>query len=238
MTRRKVPSQAASGAETFNDNLVGVQITTGTGQLTNTNFSLDSSVIQRDNKDFKTNPFSNFLTLDDLKKETVGLSKDEIAKRKKEIKFKGSKSDAGKSLFGSLKYRLGVATTNIISKYPSGILVDSNSYNTVSDYTATNISYDNVNKTTQFDVEYGRFYNPFDIIMTKPKSQTVISSTNILRDFYSYYGKYVIDINNETFDIVSYTPPNSLNVITLKVTGKPFGTSTGYTEDILAIYLS
>jgi hypothetical protein len=35
---RKVPSQAASGADTFSDNLVGVQITTGTGQLTNTNF--------------------------------------------------------------------------------------------------------------------------------------------------------------------------------------------------------
>jgi hypothetical protein len=233
MTRRKVPSQAASGADTFSDNLVGVQITTGTGQLTNTNFALDSSIIQRDTKDFKTNPFSNFLTLDDLKKETAELSKDEIAKRKKEIKFKGSKSDAGKSLFGSLKQRLGVATTNIISKYPASLLVDSNSNNTVSDYTATNIVYNSINKTTEFDVEYGRFYNPFGVIMTKPKSQTVAQSTNKLRDFYSFYGKYVIDINNITYDVVNYVEPNSLNTITLKVTGKPFGNLTGYTDSIL-----
>ena len=98
---RKVPSQAASGADTFSDNLVGVQITTGTGQLTNTNFGLDSEVVQRDTKDFKTNPFSEFLTLDDLKLENDLLSKDEIAKRKKETRFKGAKNDAGKSLFGS-----------------------------------------------------------------------------------------------------------------------------------------
>ena len=42
MAKYKVPSQAASGADTFSDNLVGNQITTGTGQLTNTNFALDS----------------------------------------------------------------------------------------------------------------------------------------------------------------------------------------------------
>ena len=90
---RKIPSQAASGADTFSDNLVGNQITTGTGQLTNTNFSLDSEVIQRDTKNFKTNPFSNFLTLDDLKIETDTLSTDEIAKRKKEINVLSQNND-------------------------------------------------------------------------------------------------------------------------------------------------
>ena len=64
MTLRKVPSQAASGADTFSDNLVGVQITTGTGQLTNTNFSLDGEVIQRDTKNFKTNPFCCKVNID------------------------------------------------------------------------------------------------------------------------------------------------------------------------------
>ena len=55
MARRKVPSQVATGAETFSDSLVGRQITDGTSQLTNTNFALDSEVIQRDVKTFKTN---------------------------------------------------------------------------------------------------------------------------------------------------------------------------------------
>ena len=66
MAKYKVPSQAASGADTFSDNLVGVQITTGTAQLTNTNFALDSGIIQKDDKDFTTSPFSTFLTLEDL----------------------------------------------------------------------------------------------------------------------------------------------------------------------------
>ena len=41
VVKYKVPSQAASGAQTFSDNLVGIQITDGSSQLTNTNFALD-----------------------------------------------------------------------------------------------------------------------------------------------------------------------------------------------------
>ena len=138
---RKIPSQAASGADTFSDNLVGNQITTGTGQLTNTNFALDSEVIQRDTKNFKTNPFSNFLTLDDLKGQTSSTTTSGTANKNKEIKFKGSKNDAAKSLFGSLKSRLGVATTNIINNFPAAILIDSNSLIKVTNFTANNIFY-------------------------------------------------------------------------------------------------
>ena len=65
--RYKVPSAAASGAQTFSDSLVGVQITDGTSQLTNTNFALDKVIVEKDSKNFKTSPFSDFLTLDKLK---------------------------------------------------------------------------------------------------------------------------------------------------------------------------
>ena len=50
MAKRKVPSQAASGRETFNDNLVGKQITDGSSQLTATNFSVEKTLPQRDTK--------------------------------------------------------------------------------------------------------------------------------------------------------------------------------------------
>jgi hypothetical protein len=66
MAKYKVPSQAASGADTFSDNIVGNQITKGTVQLTNTNFDLDRVIAEKDSKNFKTNPFSEFLTLEDL----------------------------------------------------------------------------------------------------------------------------------------------------------------------------
>ena len=67
VVRRKIPSQAASGAETFSDNLVGNQITDGSSQLTNTNFDIDRVIPEKDSKDFKTQPFSDFITLKDIK---------------------------------------------------------------------------------------------------------------------------------------------------------------------------
>ena len=232
MAKYKVPSQAASGADTFSDNLVGNQITTGTGQLTNTNFALDSEIVRRDTKNFKTNPFSDFLTLDDLKKETASLSTEEIEKRKKEIRFKGSKNDAGKSLFGSLKDRLGVSTKNIISNFPAGILIDSTSYVSVSGLAATGINYNKLNDTTEFEVEYGMLYNPFGVIMITPKSKDNNKSINVIRDFYNSYKKYVISVNDKNYNITSYTQPNSNNVFKLKVSGKPF-TGDTYSSNIL-----
>ena len=71
MAKRKVPSQAASGAETFNDFLVGRQITDGTSALTNTVFALDKSIPEKDSKSFRKNPFSDFLTLETLKEEVA-----------------------------------------------------------------------------------------------------------------------------------------------------------------------
>ena len=103
MAKYKVPSQAASGADTFSDNLVGNQITTGTGQLTNTNFALDSEVIQRDTKNFKTNPFSNFLTLDDLKGQTSSTTASGAATKNKEIKLNRRRKNTKKKLLKMMR---------------------------------------------------------------------------------------------------------------------------------------
>ena len=66
MATRKVPSQAASGGETFNDKLIGLQITDGSSQLANTAFLIDRVIPEKDSKNFLTQPFSDFLTLDTL----------------------------------------------------------------------------------------------------------------------------------------------------------------------------
>ena len=62
----KVPSQAASGADTFSDAIVGQQITNGTNQLTNANFEIDKSIPEKDSKTFISEPFSDYVTLDDI----------------------------------------------------------------------------------------------------------------------------------------------------------------------------
>ena len=89
VVRYKVPSKAASGADTFSDSLVGVQITDGSSQLTNTNFAIDKIIPSKDSKDFKTTPFSEFLTLDTLKKEiNAPTTQDGSIEKDSKIKFK------------------------------------------------------------------------------------------------------------------------------------------------------
>jgi len=51
MANYKVPSQAASGSETFSDSLIGNQITNGSNQMTGTNFAIDKAIPEKDNKE-------------------------------------------------------------------------------------------------------------------------------------------------------------------------------------------
>jgi hypothetical protein len=232
MARYKVPSKAASGAQTFSDNLVGNQITDGTGQLTNSNFALDKIIVEKDSKEFKTAKFSDFLTLDTLKKETDvpttqdGYDNTSVVDEK--IKFKSDVNDAGKSLFGSLKSRLSVAIAKIIQKYPASLYTDASNPIGISEYTAQNISYDEVNKITTFNVEKSKLFNPFDITLNTPASNIKPETTNKIRNLYSSYKKYVLDYKGETYNVISYSEPTSsnFNIITFKVKGSPFTNNT------------
>lgn len=225
--RYKVPSDAASGVETFSDKLVGTQITDGTSQLTNTNFDINRVIPEKDSKDFKSQPFSDFLTLKDLKEELSGATtQNGSVKKKEKIKFKGGINDAGKSLYGSLKQRLEVSISNIIINFPAAILVDEDSPIKSVDVTLSGITYSESAKTTEFYIQKSILFNPFDITLIKPLSNTLPTTDNTIRNFYSSYTKYVLVYNNLTYDIVSYTEPNALNLIKLKVKGKPFTGST------------
>ena len=227
MAKRKVPSQAASGFETFSDSLVGRQITDGTSQLTNTNFALDRIIPEKDSKTFQTAPFSNFLTLDDLKvEENVPTTIMQADGKKRPIRFNSSKANASKSLFGSLRERIRVSVSRIIKNFPGGLYADANGITSVNSYTGENISYNpNTNKTT-FDIHSTKFFNPFDIVLKKPTQKALAENENTLRNFYSSYGKYSLVINNVFYPITNYTEPDSGNYIQLEVTGKPFTGST------------
>ena len=63
MATTKTPNQYASGAETFSDNLVGFQVVDGVSQMTNTSFTVDRIIPEKDSKTFHTQPFSDFLLL-------------------------------------------------------------------------------------------------------------------------------------------------------------------------------
>ena len=225
--KRRVPSLAASGNQTFSDSLVGVQITDGSSQLANTNFAVDKIIPEKDSKNFKTSPFSEFLTLDNLKtEEDVPSTQDGSIQKDEKIKFKGGKDDAGKSLYGSLKQRLNVSVGKIITKFPASILVDSDSLVKSSNYTASGITYSAITTSTDFYVQKSILYNPFDVVLVTPSSNTTPATQNKIRNFYSSYKKYVVDYGGQTYDILSYTEPDVNNLIKLRVSGKPFTGST------------
>ena len=221
----KVPSKAASGFETFSDSLVGLQITDGTSQLTNSNFSIDKVIPQKDSKNFRTVPFSDFLTLDDLKvEENVPTTVIQSNGEARPVRFNTSKTEASKSLFGSLRERIRVSISRIINNFPAALYMDSTSLSSINDNTAENISYNIKTDTTTFTLQAGKLYNPFDITLVEKKNVT--SETNVLRNLYKSYNKYAIQVSGKTYNIVSYTQPNANNEITLEVYGKPFTTTT------------
>ncbi len=235
MAKYKVPSQVGNGSETFSDSVVGFQITDGTSQLTNTNFSIDKVIPEKDVRNFRTQNFSEFLTLDSLKEETTApTTQDGTPTTKNEkIRFKGAKNDAGKSLFGSLRQRSQVAVINIIKKFPAAIYVDPNSAVRSSPYSASGITYSQVTKNTTFYVEKAMIYNPFEIVLKKLDSSITPATDNKLRNLYTEYKKYTLEYNGSTYDVVNYTEANSLNLIKFVVSGKPFGTDTTSTTPLL-----
>lgn len=231
MAKRKVPSQAANGADTFNDNLVGFQITDGTSQFTNTNFALDVVIPEKDSKNFVTSAFSEFLSLDDLKQEDAVSTK--VTRRRTDtVRFKASKDNANKSLFGSLKKRLLVALKNIVTDFPATMMVESDSPTGDSNLAAKNISYDKNFQTTDLEIDAAMIYNPFEILLKTPVSTNQSNNLNPIRKFYSSYKKYNIEINGTQYPILDYTEPNTNNVITLTVKGKPF-TGATYSTNFL-----
>jgi hypothetical protein len=233
MAKRKIPSQASSGAETFNDFLVGRQLTDGTSALTNTVFALDKVIPQKDSKTFKTNPFSEFLTLETLKENNgVDLRAPSSKKKTNEIRFRGNKKYGDKSLFGSLSSRILVSITRIIEKFPGGLSIVQDNPIGVSPFNVNNISYDDSLNITTFSIERSKLFNPFEIVLVEPNSVIKPQTENELRNFYSSFKQYILEIDKTPYPIIEYTQPNNFNSIELKVTGKPF-TGTTYSNNIL-----
>ena len=238
MATTKTPSQYASGADTFSDNLVGFQIVDGVSQMTNTSFAVDRVIPEKDTKTFHTQPFSDFLTLDNISKEesqksTVSTTASASTSTSSKIKFYDAKDNAAKSMFGSLSSRLKVSVQSIIIGFPAALYVDSSSPIKSTNLTAESIIYDAKSKTTNFQFQISLLFNPFDIVLVEPKSNTPPETKNTIRNFYSSYTKYVLDLNGVSFGILNYTEDSVNNKIYLQVNGDCFSGATGYTESYL-----
>ena len=116
----------------------------------------------------------------------------------------------------------------LLSKY-------NNSLHKISNQKFNEYLYEVVKKCKGLEIEITKnaIQGGKQIIIKKPKSTTVVASTNIVRDFYKSYNKYVVEVSGKTYNILAYTEPNKDNIIKLKVSGNLFPTLTSYTENIL-----
>jgi len=235
MTKYKVPSQAASGADTFSDSLVGNQFTTGSDQMTGANFAIDRAIPEKDSKNFITEPFSDFVTLDTIGREEQPQTSDGnlTSTKDTDIRFNNDKNNADRSLYGSLRKRLGVEVTDIISKYPAAFYVDGTTPMGVPGYTASGITYNSQDVTTTFYIQQALINNPLDVVIIEPQSNTSPKSDNAIRNFFSAFTKYVVVINDISYNILTYSEPDSNNLIKLKVKGNCFNGSSEYSKNYI-----
>lgn len=235
MANYKIPSQAASGADTFSDSLVGNQFTTGADQLTNANFAIDRAIPEKDSKEFITEPFTDFVTLDTIGREEQPQTSDGTLTSTKDstITFNNDKNNADRSLYGSLQQRLGVEVTDIITKFPSAFYVDGSTPMGVPSYTASGITYDTQDVTTTFYIQESLIYNPLGVVIVEPQSNTLPESDNAIRNFYSAFTKYVLEISGTTYNVLTYAEPDSNNLIKIKVNGNCFNGVSEYNENYI-----
>ena len=228
-TKYFYPPRPGNGAGTFSDNIVGLQTVDG-GGLTQGNFEFTTSVIDKVNRTFSVGAFQAPVSLSDLSVNTV-LQSNIIQSTQFGVHPVFDVSQVlNFSLYGSLAKRFSVSVTNIINYFPAAIDV----LYTMPDFsqgnTAVNISYDQVNDETYFEVNIDKMHNPFGIdysISASTNLAKVVDITSEYRNLYNTYLNYAIVVEGVEYKVVSFLPSQSLNsgYIAFYVSGTPFGVS-------------
>ena len=230
------PPRPGSGAATFSDNIVGLQTVEG-GGLTQGNFEFTTSVVEKVNRTFNVGAFSEPINLEGLDINDVNESRRILATQFRVYPNYDVSQVLNFSMYGSLSKRFQVSITDIIHKFPASLDVVFNNPQFITAATATNISYDSVLDETSFRVFVSRINNPFDI------DYSISAATNLsvreivvspYRNLYNTYLDYCVSIDDNIFNLVSFTPSPTLSTgyVDFIVSGAPFGaTATTFFRD-------
>ena len=229
------PPRPGNGAGTFSDNIVGLQTVEG-GGLTQGNFEFTTSVVEKVNRTFNVGAFSEPMSLDMMGIESLEQSRAILATQFRVYPNYDISHVLNFSMYGSLSKRFRVSITKIINYFPASLNVQFNNDDFITGYTAYDVVYDLQNDETYFKVNVNRIDNPFDIDYT-------INAINNLslreievskyRNLYYTYLDYCVSINDNIYQVLSFTPSDSLSTGYLQfyVSGSPFGTTATTIED-------
>ena len=230
------PPRPGSGAQTFSDNIVGLQTVEG-GGLTQGNFEFTTSVVEKVDRTFNVGAFSEPINLDALNITDVNESRRILATQFRVYPNYDVSQVLNFSMYGSLSKRFQVSVTEIIHRFPASLDIQFNNSSFETGATATNISYDSVSDETTFRVNVSRINNPFDI------DYSISASTNLsvreiivspYRNLYNTYLDYCVAVNDNIFNLASFTPSPTLSTgfVEFIVSGSPFGkTATTFFEN-------
>jgi hypothetical protein len=234
-TKYFYPPRPGSGAGTFSDNIVGLQTVEG-GGLTQGNFEFTTGVTEKVNRTFNVGAFSEPMSLEMMGIDDLFESRRIIATQFRVYPNYDITQVLNFSMYGSLSERFRVSITKIINYFPASLDVVFNSDNFTTGNTAYDIVYDAQNDETYFKVNVDRISNPFDI------DYSISASTNLsireitvspYRNLYNTYLDYCISIDDNIFNVVSFTPSDTLSVgyIQIYVSGAPFGATATTTNE-------
>ena len=231
------PPQSATGAGTFSDDLVGLQLVAG-GGLTQGNFNFTTSTNEKTNRTFSTGTFSNPINLDSLGIGNVEQSKSIVENNFKVYPNFDLTQVTNFTLYGAMTKRMSASITTIISYFPAGIESTYMGINYLTGPTAVNIVYNQTNNETKFDLDVSRIRNPFDVDFTVNSTRNLLLKeiqVSPLRDMRVEYTKYSLYYKNVGYSLTGLIPTTSLTggTLTLYVEGNPFSGQTLTNDDLV-----
>jgi hypothetical protein len=220
------PPQSASGAGTFANNLVGLQLVTG-GGLTQGNFEFVISSNEKVNRNFTIGTFSEPITLETLSITSVAESSAIFQNNFKVYPNFDLLNVTNFTLYGSVSKRFSTSITKVISYFPAGLEFNSVSLNFVQGNTIENIYYDERTDESSLDLQLNRLRNPFGIDFSPNATrnlQLLEISVSELRNFTLQYQKYSLYYLGSEYPLLGMvsTDNTSSGILTIYVKGNPF----------------
>jgi hypothetical protein len=224
-TNRFTCPPQSSAANSFSNNLVGVQLVTG-GGLTQANFEFTTGISEKQNRTFTIGSFSDPINLESINIETNAEAADILANNYRVYPNYDLSQVTNFTQYGSLVKRLSVSITKIINYFPGGLEVNSKTPKFITQPTAINIQYDSVENDTTFEIYLESIQNPFELDYSDSAETNMLFNemqVSPLRNMKLFYKKYVLYLNGSQYP-VNYLFPTNSSSTTLKliVDGNPF----------------
>lgn len=230
----------------FTDDLVGSQQADSTGALPYSYANIFDTEINNEGrlvKNFKTNKFSNFITLSDIDLSDANVL--DSIKTKNKLFLNYNKTDIlNYSYFGSLREFIRVSLENIILKWPASIYLNSIGNDFSTQTTVEDYQYDLINDESTFKINVNHFDNPYGIRYMESDQQ--LSDLTIERNLVTTYinggdieGGYNISASTGEFNVTNFTgsTDSTNSYVYLKTNGNPFPSLSSTTSGSFSYHI-